>query len=219
MAEEQKEVKGEEKPQEPEESEQEVEETQREEDSEEKAGPSDDEEPLEPGAGREEEKRKEKKHEKKDVRKNIVRVGGKDLDGDKLLKTEMSNIRGVSFTLANAAAKVSGLGDKKVGELKEGDIKLIEDILANPGKHGIPSWIFNRRKDPEDGEDKHVISAQLELRHKMDINELKKRKNYRGIRHISGLPVRGQRTRSSFRTSATVGVSRVKQKPATRENK
>ncbi|UCD03116.1 MAG: 30S ribosomal protein S13 [Candidatus Aenigmatarchaeota archaeon] len=161
-----------------------------------------------------------KKHEKKkDVRKNIVRVGGKDLDGDKPVKLEISNIRGVSFTLANAAAKVSGLGEKKIGELKEDEIKHIEDILQNPGKHGIPSWMFNRRADPEEGSDKHVISAPLELRHKMDINELKKRKTYRGIRHIQGLPVRGQRTRSSFRKAATVGVSRAKSRPASREKK
>jgi small subunit ribosomal protein S13 len=177
--------------------------------------------PVEPGAAPEEkEEKKEKKHEKKkDVRKNIVRVGGKDLDGDGLVKKEISNIRGVSFTLANAAAKVSKLGNKKVGELKEEEIKHIEDVLQNPGKYGVPSWIFNRRMDPEDGTDKHIISANLELRHKMDINELKKGKSYRGVRHISGLPVRGQRTRSSFRKAATVGVSRAKNKPASADRK
>ncbi|MBN2330464.1 MAG: 30S ribosomal protein S13, partial [Candidatus Aenigmarchaeota archaeon] len=106
------------------------------------------------------------------------------------------------------------LGDKRVGDLSEGELKRIEDIIANPGKHGISPWLCNRRSDPEDGADKHLISAQLELRRKMDINELKKRKCYRGVRHIIGLPVRGQRTRSSFRKAATVGVSRVKAKPA-----
>ena len=45
----------------------------------------------------------------------------------------------------------------------------------------------------------------------MDIDKLKKIRCYRGVRHMQGLPVRGQRTRSSFRKSGkTVGVSREK---------
>jgi hypothetical protein len=33
---------------------------------------------------------------------------------------------------------------------------------------------------------------------------------YKGVRHELGQPVRGQRTRSSFRTQKTVGVARKK---------
>ena len=145
-------------------------------------------------------------------RTRIIRLGGKDLDGNMKLSRAMSEVRGVSYTLANAVSKVSGLGDKNVIDLSETEIKKIEDIMSNPGNYGIPEWIFNRRSDPETGESKHNISAQLELRHKMDINELKKRKNYRGIRHIQKLPVRGQRTRSSFRKSSAVSVIRSKMK-------
>ncbi|MBN1897082.1 MAG: 30S ribosomal protein S13 [Candidatus Aenigmarchaeota archaeon] len=146
-------------------------------------------------------------------RTRIVRLGGKDLDGDMKVSRAMSEVRGVSYTLANAVSKVSGLGDKNVIDLTEAEIKKIEDIMSNPGNYGIPEWIFNRRSDPETGESRHNISAQLELRHKMDINELKKRKNYKGVRHIQKLPVRGQRTRSSFRKSGkAVGVSRTKNK-------
>lgn len=157
-----------------------------------------------------EEKKKHHHKEAPDKRIQIVRLGGKDLDGSMKLSRAMSNIRGVSYTLCNAVSKVSKLGDKKVSDLSEAETKKIEDMMSNPGKYGIPEWMFNRRMDPETGENGHVVSAQLELRHKMDINELKKRKNYRGVRHIQKLPVRGQRTRSSFRTSATVGVSKAK---------
>jgi len=150
-------------------------------------------------------------HKKEKARRiNIIRLGGRDLNADFQLKRALSNIRGLGFTLANAIARVSGLGEKKVGELSEDELKRVEDMLQSPGKYGIPSWMFNRRFDPEKGLDSHLISAQLELRHKMDINELKKGKSYRGVRHINGLPVRGQRTRSSFRTSASVGVSKSK---------
>ena len=122
------------------------------------------------------EKPRKKEEKKKDSRRIIVRVGGKDLDGDAPLKRGLIDVRGVSFTLANAIAKVSGLGNKNVGELNEDELKKVEDILQNPGNYGIPSWMFNRRFDPEEGKDSHLISAQLELRQKMDINELKKRK-------------------------------------------
>jgi small subunit ribosomal protein S13 len=161
-----------------------------------------------------EKKAKEKKKEKKDSRTRIVRMGGKDLDGDAPVKRALKDVRGVSFTLANAIAKVSGLGEKKVADLSPDELRKVEEMLLEPGKYGIPGWALNRRLDPEEGKNVHLISAQLELRHKMDINELKKRKCYRGVRHIQGLPVRGQRTRSSFRKSATVGVSRAKAKPA-----
>ena len=143
----------------------------------------------------------------------IIRMGGRDIDGSMPVSRALREISGVSFMMANAVSKVSGLGDKPVAELTDEEKKRIEGITANPGAHGVPSWVFNRRGDPEDGTDRHMVSANLELRKKMDINELKKSKCYRGVRHIAGLPVRGQRTRSSFRKSSTVGVSRVKQKP------
>ncbi len=150
----------------------------------------------------------------KEKRIAIVRVSGRDLDGSMRLDRAISKIRGVSFTLGNAISDLSGIGGKKVGELTEDEIKKIEDMVKNPIKYGVPAWLCNRRGDPADGTDRHIVSADLELTHKMDINELKKRKCYRGIRHITGLPVRGQRTRSSFRKSATVGVSRSKAKAA-----
>ena len=155
----------------------------------------------------------EKKPSKGSMRK-IIRVGGKDLDGALTVRRALPGVPGVGFMFGNAASKVCGFAGKTLGELSEDELKKLKDIIENPSKYEIPSWLYNRRFDPEEGKDGHLISAQLELRRKMDINELKKRKCYRGIRHIIGLPVRGQRTRSSFRRSATVGVSRVKAKPA-----
>lgn len=90
----------------------------------------------------------------------------------------------------------------------------LEDIMANPQKYNIPSWMFNRRKDPEKGVTVHLTTSQLELTEKNDIDRMKKIKCYKGIRHILGQPVRGQRTRSSFRKNGTVGVQRTKAKPA-----
>jgi small subunit ribosomal protein S13 len=167
----------------------------------------------ESGAKDENAEKKPEKKAGKSLARKIVRIGSKDLNGEMTVKRGLQYVPGVSFMLANAVSSVCGFADKKVGDLSDDEKKKLEDIMAHPDKYEIKPWLYNRRFDPEDGLDKHLIAAQLELKRKMDINELKKRKCYRGVRHITGLPVRGQRTRSSFRKSATVGVSRVKAKP------
>jgi len=96
------------------------------------------------------------------------------------------------------------------GYLTDEEVKKIEEVLNDPAKFGIPSWMFNRRKDYYTGEDKHIIESDLTIARQEDINRLKKIRCYRGIRHELGLPCRGQRTKSTFRRGSTVGVSRRK---------
>jgi small subunit ribosomal protein S13 len=49
------------------------------------------------------------------------------------------------------------------------------------------------------------------MKKEFDIKRLRKIKSYRGIRHASKLPVRGQRTRANFRRKGhAVGVKRKK---------
>lgn len=161
-------------------------------------------------------KDKELKPEEKQVKQfkpekrvqNIIRLGETNLDGNRALKSAILGVRGVSFSLANAISHISGLGGKKVGNLSEEEIKKIENMINHPEKYGIPLWMYNRRKDPETGENRHLSVSQLELTHKMDIGREKKLRSYKGNRHIQGLPVRGQRTRGSFRKGSVVGVSR-----------
>jgi small subunit ribosomal protein S13 len=44
-----------------------------------------------------------------------------------------------------------------------------------------------------------------------DLDLMKRMRSYKGIRHERGLRVRGQKTRSTGRTGAIVGVSRKKE--------
>lgn len=140
----------------------------------------------------------------------IVRVMETDLPGNKTVGAAVRRIEGVSFAMGNALARICPFAGKMVSDISEEEIKQLEDMIQNPGKYGIPSWEFNRRKDLDTGEDMHLSVSRLEITHRMDIDKLKKMKCYRGIRHIQGLPVRGQRTRSSFRHGKTVGVRREK---------
>lgn len=148
---------------------------------------------------------------KKDARReDIVRIRQTNLDGTRPLSSALLGVKGVSFALSDAISKISGLGGKKVAELSAEEIKKVEDMIESPQKYGMPSWMYNRRKDLDTGKDVHLSVSDLELRKKFDIDKEKKIKSYRGVRHILQLPVRGQRTRGSFRKGSIVGVSKKK---------
>jgi len=143
--------------------------------------------------------------------KGIVRLVDRDVSGETSVYLALTKVKGVDFMLSNAICNVLGI-DKftKIGSLSSTELEKIEDCMRNPAKYGIPSWLFNRRKDIETGEDVHLISADLKLRKDFDIRALKKIKCYRGVRHARGLKVRGQRTRTTGRKGAALGVQRKK---------
>lgn len=61
-------------------------------------------------------------------------------------------------------------------------------------------------------EGKYVIEGDLRREHGLNLKRLQAIKCYRGVRHLRGLPVRGQRTNTNARTRKgprkTVGVQR-----------
>jgi len=147
--------------------------------------------------------------------KGIVRIVGTDIKGEEQLFTSLERIKGVGGAFANAICRVHNLDrNRKVGTLDATEIKKIEETLKNPTKFGIPAWVMNRRRDLVTGEDVHLVGADLEFAQKQDIKRMIDIKSYKGVRHMFGLPVRGQRTRSSFRKGRTVGVVRKKVMPA-----
>jgi small subunit ribosomal protein S13 len=132
--------------------------------------------------------------------KYLVRIANSDIDGEKKILYGLRRIKGVGIMLSNVICKILGYPeDKKISALSKEEIKEIETLLANPIKYGIPNWILNRRKDPETGMNTHLISNELVFLNQADIKRMKKIKCYRGVRHMHGLPVRGQRTKSNFR--------------------
>lgn len=125
----------------------------------------------------------------------------------------LKRIKGVNLSLANAILKKAEIDlDKRAGFLTEAEVERIEQIIEDPPKFGIPSWLLNRRKDLETGKDLHFIRADLDLRTKMDIKQMKELKSWRGYRHAYGLKVRGQRTRTTGRKGKAVGVKVKKRK-------
>lgn len=152
--------------------------------------------------------------------KGIVRIAGTDIKGEKKLYVSLQRIKGIGPALANAICLISNLDrNKKVGTLTDKEIKKLEEIMNDPLKFGVPAWMLNRRGDPETGKDIHIIGPTLKYTQQQDIKRMMEIKSYKGVRHALGLPVRGQRTKSSFRKGRTVGVVRKKQMPGKSKKK
>ena len=147
--------------------------------------------------------------------RHIVRIANTDVKGNLRLYHALTMINGIKYSFANAVCNCIDIDkNKRIGEIDTNLIKKIEDVITNPVQHGIPSYMFNRRKDFDSGQDKHIIGATLKFTKDMDIKMMKKIKSYKGMRHSFGLPVRGQRTRSNFRHGVSLGVQRSKAKMA-----
>jgi|TARA_Y100000310_G_scaffold344273_1_gene456135 small subunit ribosomal protein S13 len=143
--------------------------------------------------------------------KYIIRVASTDLEGTKPIGQTLTKIKGVSFSMANAICVVSNLNKtKQTGSLTDDEVKKIEEVLKEPKKYNIPSWLLNRQKDYDTGEDLHLNTSNLKLRKEFDIKRLRKIKSYKGFRHGAGLPVRGQKTKSNFRKGKVIGVRKKK---------
>ncbi|MAG48023.1 30S ribosomal protein S13 [archaeon] len=145
--------------------------------------------------------------------KRIVRVLNTDIDGNKNTFMALKKIKGIGFMFSNAICNHLNLNkNSKVGSLSDEQIKSIHDLLENTKE--LPSWLLNRRSDPETGEDSQLTTAKLRLTYEFDLKRLKQTKSYRGLRHAWGLPLRGQRTRSNFRKGKSLGVVKKATKQA-----
>jgi len=139
----------------------------------------------------------------------IVRLLGTDLDGTKHVPYALAKIYGVGINFGYAVARAVGIDPMtRLGQLTDQQLSLLEDAITNPGKYGIPMWMWNRRRDPATGKDAHLVGAELNLTMREDIEREKRIKSWRGVRHMLGLKVRGQRTRTTGRKGGPVGVAR-----------
>ena len=138
----------------------------------------------------------------------IVRILSKDIEGKMKVYPGLTKIKGISWSFSNAVCKMLSIDkNRKIGSLEENEIKQISEFVKNPK---VPVFLMNRRFDFETGKDLHLNGNDLDLRKDFDIKRLRTIKSYRGIRHVAGLPMRGQRTRAHFRKnkSKSVGIKK-----------
>ncbi len=144
----------------------------------------------------------------------IVRLLEYTLNGDKKVKEVIRDIKGISHRTASLLAKNLNMKDKLLADLNDEEISHLETGLKNISAI-VPLWMLNHRNDQFTGSNLHLVGTDMEIALKNDVEFMQKTKTYKGIRHTQGQPVRGQRTRTSFRKGKSVGVVKKKEAPAT----
>jgi small subunit ribosomal protein S13 len=109
----------------------------------------------------------------------MPRIAGINIPDNKRIEIALTYIHGIGRSLSNKILNQAKINpDTKAGELKIDQLSLLKDIV----------------------EKSYKVEGELRREKMMNIKRLKEIGCYRGIRHIKGLPVRGQRTKTNTRT-------------------
>jgi small subunit ribosomal protein S13 len=142
--------------------------------------------------------------------KHILRIAGKDIEGSKKSVVALSEVKGVGYNLSQVILQSLNINPYlRVGFLTDKELSDIENSIRNIGTIGVPSWYLNRRKDMDTGADIHLITSDLDFTKSNDIEREKSVMSWRGYRHMFGLRVRGQCTRTTGRKASAVGVKKA----------
>lgn len=152
---------------------------------------------------------------------SIIRIAGRDIDGALSLERALSRVKGIGTNMSHALShsievKLNIPKSSKIGELTEKQVADIEGVIKSPESFGVPKYMLNKPKDNETGKDMHYVGNDLTFNTRQDVNREINNRTWRGFRHQYGQRVRGQHTRSTGRTGATVGVMKkaIKQQQA-----
>jgi small subunit ribosomal protein S13 len=109
----------------------------------------------------------------------MPRVAGVDIPPQKRIDVSLRYIFGIGPTRAVEILKKTGIDPSvRANKLSEDEVSRIAAII----------------------ESDYIVEGQLRRQIQQNIARLREIRCYRGIRHIRGLPVRGQRTRTNART-------------------
>ena len=116
----------------------------------------------------------------------MVRILGNNLSNKKKIYIALTTIYGIGIpTSKKILEKLNIDSNLKVSDLSESNIASLRDILETD-------------EFKLEGDLRRLVS--LNIKRLIDIN------SFRGRRHLKGLPVRGQRTRTNNRTSRRIGL-------------
>jgi small subunit ribosomal protein S13 len=146
---------------------------------------------------------------------SIVRVAGKDMDGSLPIPRALAKVKGIGHNMSRALSlkveeKLGITSTTTIGSLSEDQIAKVEGLIKDPLAVGVPWYLLNRNKDMETGKNLHIVSNDLIFNTRQDVSRDIANGLWRGFRHQYGQKVRGQHTRSTGRTGATVGVTKSK---------
>ncbi|BAT98791.1 30S ribosomal protein S13, chloroplastic [Vigna umbellata] len=106
-----------------------------------------------------------------------ARVGGVEIPNNKRIEYSLQYIHGVGRSRARQILCDISMDNKMTKELTEEELITLRDEVS-----------------------KYMIEGDLRRFNAINIKRLKDIQCYRGIRHIQGLPCRGQRTKNNCRT-------------------
>ncbi len=109
----------------------------------------------------------------------MARIAGVNLPNEKRIEASLPHIYGIGFRLSKKILQDTGIDpNKRAKDLTESEVNTLREYI----------------------EKKYKVEGQLRQQIMLNIKRLKEIGAYRGIRHIKGLPVRGQRTKTNSRT-------------------
>ncbi len=109
----------------------------------------------------------------------MARIAGVDLPKNERVEIGLTRIFGIGRTTSGKILEETGVNpDTRVKDLRDDEIVKIRSEIEN----------------------KYTVEGELRKEISLHIKRLKDIGCYRGLRHRSGLPVRGQRTRTNART-------------------
>ena len=121
----------------------------------------------------------------------------------------LTQIKGIGYNFAVAILDTLKIdSNSNIGDLTDANVAEIEKLITDPVSSNFPSWFLNRRKDIETGTNLHLLTSDIPFTLRNDIERERITASWRGYRHLSGLKVRGQRTRTSGRKGGAVGVAK-----------
>ncbi|KAB3528866.1 30S ribosomal protein S13 [Alkaliphilus serpentinus] len=123
----------------------------------------------------------------------MARIAGVDLPRDKRVEIGLTYIFGIGRKTSNDILAAAGINpDTRIKDLTEEEINNLRKVI----------------------DAKYQVEGDLRREVALNIKRLKEIRCYRGIRHIKGLPVRGQKTKTNARTrkgpKKTVGRKKKK---------
>jgi small subunit ribosomal protein S13 len=134
---------------------------------------------------------------------------GNDIPGAKKALVGLTQIKGIGYNFATAVLDSLKIDiNSNIGFLSESNVQSIEKLITDPSSGNFPSWFLNRRKDVETGTNIHLLTSDIDFTLRNDIERERITASWRGYRHLNGLKVRGQRTRTTGRRGGAVGVAK-----------
>ena len=134
---------------------------------------------------------------------------GNDIPGERKSIVGLTQIKGIGYNFATAILDTLKINtNSNIGNLSDANVEAIEKLILDPIGGNFPTWFLNRNKDIETGANLHLLTSDIPFTLRNDIERERITASWRGYRHLSGLKVRGQRTRTSGRKGGAVGVAK-----------